>query len=56
MLREPPKPKKPVNRKRLAVSRLSDEKKGGKNYRKCLEEAGSSEWCSEAGGIRKWEL
>ena len=55
MLRGPPKPKKPVKRKRFAVSRLSDEKTR-EQYRKCVEEAVSGEWCSEAGGNRKWEL
>ena len=55
MLRGPPKPKKPVKRKRFAVSRLSDEKTR-EQYRKCVEEAGSGEWCSEAGGNRKQEL
>ena len=55
MLRGPPKPKKPVKRKRFAVSRLSDEKTR-EQYRKCVEEAVSGEWCSEAGGNRKWDL
>ena len=39
MLRESPKPKKPVKRKRFAVSRLSDEKTGssiGSVWRKQL--------------------
>ena len=42
MLRGPPKPKKPVERKRFAVSRLSDEKTR-EQYRMCVEEAVSGE-------------
>ena len=53
MLRGPPKPKKPVNTKRFAVSRLSDEKTREK-YRKYVEEVVSCEWSNEAGGNWKW--
>ena len=52
MLTGPPKPKKPVKRKKFSVSRLNDEKTR-ELYKKLVEEAVSGEWCSEAGGNRK---
>ena len=55
MLRGPPKPKKPVNRKAFAVPRPSDEKTR-EQHGKCVDETVSCEWCSEASGNKKWEF